>query len=75
RLARRLGFDRRPAETLSAFSARLRRGAGDRAIASSALADWYDEYVRVRYGAQEAVAHADELAARLRAIRASARRR
>lgn len=67
RLARRLGFERGRSETLSMFARRLR---GDEAAAQglqSELADWYDDYVRVRYQSVEA-APADVLAARLRRI-------
>ena len=72
RMARRLGCRRGSAETLSDFSTRLRH-IGTEPIASSALADWYDEYVRVRYGAQDALAHVDALKSKLRAVRNAAR--
>lgn len=49
RLARRLGCRRAPAETVSSFARRLRTTlpVSDRI---SMLADWYERYVRVRYG-------------------------
>lgn len=50
RYARRLGFERLPQETLSAFARRLRHESRSGEIPDSPIADWYDAYVRIRYG-------------------------
>jgi hypothetical protein len=73
RLAGRLGFSRQEHETLSAFAERLRRETTGQATTRLALADWYDDYVRVRYGTQDAAGHADRLSARLREFTARQR--
>jgi hypothetical protein len=67
-LARRWGWERQARETLSAFARRLREGQGRPEARLSELADWYEEYVRVRYGGAEGGSQAAPLAARLRHI-------
>lgn len=64
RNVRKLGFERRPQETLSAFAGRLRAGSGT--PLRNALADWYEEYVRVRYGEDDPAFAGPALARRLK---------
>ena len=64
RAARRLGLERAPSETLTKFAARLRTAATTNPRASK-LADWFEAYVQVRYGASEGDQLANDLGARL----------
>jgi hypothetical protein len=74
RLARRLGCRRAPGETLSAFARRLREASAAAAVPSS-LADWYEEYIRVRYGKPQPGDPCGELWRRLRAAAAALKAR
>ncbi|MFV0443763.1 MAG: DUF3488 and DUF4129 domain-containing transglutaminase family protein [Planctomycetaceae bacterium] len=67
-LARRHGYRRRSQETLSQFANRLRQNSdtGNRSL--SALADWYDAYVRVRYGQEDAGQEVTSLTGALQAV-------
>jgi hypothetical protein len=71
RYARRLGFERRPYETLSSFAARVRAAKGADDGPHRAVADWYDDYVRVRYGIEDPTVAGAALAARLVHLRAA----
>lgn len=74
RLARRLGCRRAPGETLSAFARRL-RDASAAADVPSSLADWYEEYIRVRYGKPQPGDPCGELWRRLRSAAAALKAR
>jgi hypothetical protein len=75
RLARRIGCPRVPGETLSAFARRLRDLSTVAPGSPSTLADWYEEYIRVRYGKPQPGDPRGRLWRRLRAVAAALKAR
>lgn len=75
RLARRIGCPRVPGETLSTFARRLREVSPAAPGPPSTLADWYEEYIRVRYGKPQPGDPRGRLWRRLRVVAAALKAR